>query len=183
MTDTKALARIIDHYADPEWRYGMPYFTEDDRDKRLKFTPDMVKRAADMAAVGATESQIADRLGIRTHTLQRWANTYPDFGEALRVNMEAADERVKRALYQRCVGYDYVEESIVVDQNTHEVRSVPVRVVHVPADAKAALSWLAKRQRDDWGDAPINNNVNVAVVNRIERHVVYPDAKQPNAED
>lgn len=181
--DLPALRRIIDHYADPEWRYGMPYFTEDDRDKRLKYTPDMAKRAADMAYLGATEAQIADRLGVQVITLQRWMNTYPEFGEALRLNLEAADERVKRALYQRAVGYEYVKQAVQIDQETGSAAIVPVEVVHVPADPKAALSWLAKRQKDEWGDAPVNNNVNVAVVNRIERHVVYPDAKPAHIEN
>lgn len=156
--DLPALRRIIDHYADPEWRYGMPYFTEDDRDKRLKYTPDMAKRAADMAYLGATEAQIADRLGVQVITLQRWMNTYPEFGEALRLNLEAADERVKRALYQRAVGYEYVSEEIKTvsggkDAGSH-IERVPT-VVHVPADPTAALNWLKKRQPETWGDKAV----------------------------
>ena len=139
---------------EPDYSYGVPSFV---LEHRLKYIPEMAERAADMAAVGATPAQIAERLGVTKLTLDRWMNDYPEFHEALKLNMGAATERVKRALYQRAVGYEYVSEEIKVvaqGDGVSAIERVPV-VVHVPADASAALNWLKKCDPDTWGDKAV----------------------------
>jgi len=66
----------------------------------------------------------------------------------VRVGKDAADDRVERALYQRAVGYDYAAEKIVTPKGGGPV-AVPY-MVHIPADVRAALHWLAIRRPKPW---------------------------------
>lgn len=147
---------------DPEFNYGVPAFPTD---MKLKYMPELAQRAADMASFGATTAQIAERLGVTKPTLDRWMNTYAEFNEALTMNMEQADERVKRSLYQRAVGYEYATEEIrtvSIGDGMSEIVRVPT-VVHVPADPKAAMDWLRKRDPDNWGDKGIKAGEGISV--------------------
>jgi hypothetical protein len=101
---------------------------------------------------GATDIEVADILGISVRTFYRWCLLHDDFTAAVRVGKDAADDRVERALYQRAVGYDHVADKVVTPRG-----GGPVTVqymVHVPADVRAALHWLAIRRPKPWARLP-----------------------------
>ena len=117
-----------------------------------QYTPDLARIAGRLCRNGATDIEVADILGISVRTFHRWCAQHDDFTAAVRVGKEAADDRVERSLYQRAVGYDYTAEKIVTTPGGGPV--VMFYTVHVPADVRAALHWLAMRRPRPWACMP-----------------------------
>ena len=106
-----------------------------------------------MCQLGATDSDLAEALGLSTRTIWRWRSTYGEFCHALKVGKGPTDDRVERSLYQRAVGYSY--NAVKVMQNNGE----PVYaeyVEHVPPDPGAAKLWLTNRRPEEWRDKTYN---------------------------
>lgn len=103
--------------------------------------------AAKIAALGATDIEIADILGVGIASIILWKVQHPEFAEALRVAKEPADERVKRSLYQRAVGYTFEATKIFQYEGIPVV--VPYRE-HVPPDVTACAVWLNNRDPKNW---------------------------------
>jgi len=120
-----------------------------------KYEPEYAEQARKLAALGATDREIADFFGVHEATLYRWQQQYPELCEALKVGKEPADERVVRSLYRRAVGYSYDSEKIMQFQGA-EVR-IPY-VEHVPPDTTAMIFWLKNRRPDLWRDRVINEH-------------------------
>jgi len=117
-----------------------------------QYTPDFARIAGRLCRNGATDIEVADILGISLRTFCRWCLQHDAFNAAVRVGKEAADDRVERSLYQRAVGYDYTAEKIVTSPGGGPV--IMFYTVHVPADVRAALHWLAMRRPRPWARAP-----------------------------
>jgi transposase-like protein len=49
-----------------------------------------------MCLAGATDTEIADEIGVSVTTLYNWRAKYPEFLAAIRYGKEHADERVER---------------------------------------------------------------------------------------
>lgn len=110
-----------------------------------KFDPDYCRQAQKLCELGATDLELAAFFEVAGSTIQLWKLNHPEFAEALRIGKEPADERVKRALYQRAVGYSYEAQKIF----QYEGRPVVVDYVeHVPPDIRAIEFWMVNRS--DW---------------------------------
>jgi hypothetical protein len=116
------------------------------------YKPEFARIAERLCRNGATDIEVADILGISVRTFYRWCLLHDEFTAAVRVGKDAADDRVERALYQRAVGYDYTAEKIVTTRDGGPV-AVPYNM-HVPADVRAALHWLAIRRPKPWARLP-----------------------------
>lgn len=110
-----------------------------------------------MAAMGATNEDIADAIGISKRTIIRWTKDHESFCKALAEGKAVSDAKVIKSLYQRATGYDYTEEKKVVevdkDGNVKPIRIETVKK-HVPPDVAAQCFWLKNRQREHWKDRP-----------------------------
>ena len=114
-----------------------------------KFKPEFVDQAAKLAALGATDREIADFFGVDERTLHRWKHEHEAFCQSLKVGKSAADERVEQSLYRRAVGYSFDGEKVFQFQG-QIVRADTVE--HVPPDTTAAIFWLKNRRPEEWRD-------------------------------
>ncbi|MES2042554.1 MAG: helix-turn-helix domain-containing protein [Pseudomonadota bacterium] len=113
------------------------------------YTPALAGIAERLCRNGATDAEIAEILGICVRTLYRWRGEHEAFAAAFTVGKELADDRVERALYQRAVGYTARAEKVVTRRGTAAPAVVSYQV-HIPADVRAALHWLAMRRPETW---------------------------------
>lgn len=119
-----------------------------------KYSEEMVEKAKKLSLIGATDLEIADILGINPLTLYRWRNTHPEFCKALKTGKDEADERVKRRLYDRALGYTTTEQNIVKirDEFGHEKIEIVTIEKHYPPDPTSLIFWLKNRQPNEWRD-------------------------------
>lgn len=143
-----------------------------------KYQPEFAKQAKMLAKLGATDMEIAEFFGITDRTLYRWKNEYREFCQALKVSKTEADERVKRALYQRAVGYSYNTEKVF----QHQGKVVRAKTVeHCPPDVAAAFIWLKNRDRENWSDRPDPIQATETAPKAVP--VTVQDASLPEPED
>lgn len=110
-----------------------------------------------LAAMGATNDEIADAMGVSKRTILRWAKEHKSFGKALEEGKGVSDAKVIRSLYQMATGYEYTEEKRIVEYGTDgSVKPVRVEktIKHVQPSVAAQCFWLKNRQRDRWQDRP-----------------------------
>ena len=140
------------------------------------YKPEFARIAQRLCRNGATDIEVADVLGISVRTFYRWCLLHDEFTAAVRVGKDAADDRVERALYQRAVGYEYVAEKIVTPKGGGPV-AVPYNM-HVPADVRAALHWLAIRRPRPWAHVPEPDTDIAAIIAERRQHVAKDSARQ-----
>lgn len=140
-----------------EWRKGPLMATNSD------YRPDFARQAKALCEFGATDVELAEYFAVTSRTIYTWKHRHSEFGAALKVGKEAADERVIRALYHRALGYTHSAVKIfppkVVKEKGEDgkvtVKVVPVTVEyqeHFPPDTLACIYWLKNRQPEKWKD-------------------------------
>jgi hypothetical protein len=141
------------------------------------YKPDFARIAERLCRNGATDIEVADILGISVRTFYRWCLLHDEFTTAVRTGKDAADDRVERALYQRAVGYDYTVEKIVTPKGGGPV--VMPYMMHVPADPRAAMHWLAIRRPKPWARVPEAPQTDIAaIIAERRRHVAIEADRQ-----
>ena len=106
--------------------------------------------------------QLAEVLGVKRTTVEKWVQLYPDFKAAVHRGREAFDTgKVEQSLLKRALGYEFTERTeknvflIGKKRNTDIEVAVPAREVvtmhkFMPPDVKAIMFWLQNRQPDRW---------------------------------
>jgi hypothetical protein len=157
--------------------YGGRPTTWDDRNVTI---------AEQLAALGATDLEIAQAFEVSIRTIHRWKLEYPAFREALMVGKEAADAKVAESLFKRATGYSFDSEKVFfVDGEAHRVEIIE----HVPPDTKAAMWWLQNRNPKEWRDVRhIKHDVEEGSnldqwLNKLNGSVVLPVADDEGASD
>ncbi len=113
---------------------------------KATFAPDHLDLVRMIAMRGATDEELAQNFGVAPAVFRAWKSRYPSFKEAIEKGRTRADAEVLVGLYQRCVGYDYVEEQAVGGRSP-EVLEVQR---HAPPSVEGAKAWLAARQSEHW---------------------------------
>lgn len=116
-----------------------------------KFKPEFIEQAAKLAALGATDREVAEFFDVEERTLHRWKHTVPEFCQSLKVGKDCADERVEQSLYRRAVGYSHDAVKIFMPAGADKPVYAPF-VEHVAPDTTAAIFWLKNRRKDEWRD-------------------------------
>lgn len=113
-----------------------------------KYDPAFVEQAQKLAALGATDREVAEFFNVDERTLHRWKHEHEDFCQSLKLGKEASDARVEQSLYRRAIGYDHDATKIAVNAQG-EVTQVPF-TEHYPPDTTAGIFWLKNRRPDQW---------------------------------
>ena len=116
-----------------------------------KYDPALADQARKLCLLGATDQEIADFFEINVATVYRWKHDFPDFCEALKVGKVEADERVKRALYHRAVGYEQEAVKIFMPAGAAKPVYAPY-TERIAPDTTAAIFWLKNRDPANWRD-------------------------------
>lgn len=146
-----------------------------------KYSPAYVEQGRKLAALGATDRDVADFFGVAESTLNLWKITHAEFSEALKVGKDVADDRVEQSLYRKAVGYTFDSEKVF--QYEGEVVRAPI-VEHVPPSDTAAIFWLKNRRSGVWRDKQEVDHTftNIAEVLAARRAKVAALNEQPDGE-
>jgi hypothetical protein len=122
------------------------------------FRPEFVDQVRQLCQLGATDAELAQFFEVNRSTIFEWRAAHPEFSDALKIGKSFADERMKRSLYQRGIGYEYqsvkiVEEGVIGDKSgklTLVKRTTSTE--HVAGDVGAQKLWLTNRLPREWRD-------------------------------
>lgn len=124
------------------------------RGRPSKYSDEKKHFACGMAAMGATDEQICEKLGICKQTLYNWYEEYPDLVDSVKKNKQEMDEKVEKSLFQLATGYEYDAEkpmAIGVEYGKTEIQIAKYRE-KVPPNTTAMIFWLKNRQPAKWRD-------------------------------
>lgn len=121
------------------------------------YKPEFPKLAEKLAALGATDIEVADFFEVDVRTIYRWKHEYPEFCQALNVGKDKADERVVNSLFQKAVGYEQEAVKIFMPAGAESPVYAPFREKIAP-DTTAAIFWLKNRRPADWRDKIVSEH-------------------------
>ena len=142
------------------------------------YKPEFDAEAAEMAANGATDQELADYFGVSVRAIHRWKNTQPSFRQAIKAAKDISDDRVERSLYERALGYERDEVDIRVVNG--EIVQTPVRKFY-PPDTTAAIFWMKNRRPAEWREVKaveLSGNNGGPVQQNLTVQFVKPDEGQ-----
>ena len=111
------------------------------------FQNEYIDQARKLAELGATDMEVADFFEVDVRTIYRWKNSIEEFCQSLKVGKESADNRVKRALFQRAVGFEH--DSVKIFCNEGHMIEAPFRE-YIPPDTTAGIFWLKNRLPEEF---------------------------------
>lgn len=116
---------------------------------------------------GATDEEIAKRLGINVDTLYSYKKKFSEFSESIKKSKEIFDSEVENALFERCLGGKVslkrpFKVKRTIYSNGKRVREEEEVVMadyeeYVVPDTTAQIFWLKNRRPDKWRDKPIED--------------------------
>jgi hypothetical protein len=115
------------------------------------YRDEYAEQAVKLAAMGATDAEIAAFFEVDVRTIYRWKHTREAFCQALKVGKDVADDRVARSLYQRAIGYEQEEVKIFMPAGAEDPVYAPFTAKIAP-DTTAAIFWLKNRRPEEWRD-------------------------------
>lgn len=115
------------------------------------YKPEYANQAIHLTKLGATDSQLAEFFSVSEQTINSWKKKHPKFLESLKEGKSIADNEVKKALYQRAIGYSHLEDKIF--NNGGEALIVET-TKHYPPDTVACIFWLKNRDPENWREKP-----------------------------
>ncbi len=119
-----------------------------------KYKPEYARIARTMCSMGATDAELADAFDVTVQTIWRWTSAHKEFCYALKIDKGEYDDRIKRSLAQRALGYTYDAVKIFMPAGASEPVYAKYRE-HVPPDPGAAKVWLCNRQPKEWRDKQV----------------------------
>jgi len=105
---------------------------------------------------GASDEEIANRLGIAYSTFRLYAEKESALSTVLKKGKEIVDTEVENALLKRALGYEFEETT----QELQDGKLVVTKIVrkHIVADVGAQAFWLKNRASDKWRDKPVQDD-------------------------
>lgn len=127
-------------------------------------------------AKGATQREVAEKLGVAESTLKLWKNKESALMDALEAPQGEVDDQVEAALFKRCVGYDYEEVTRwqTIGRGGELIWLEKRTVKHLPPDPSSIQFWLTNRRRNEWKRMP---EVAIAETDTEQGVVMMPEVK------
>jgi hypothetical protein len=147
-----------------------------------------------LARHGATDTAIAERLGVSISGFSKWKTEHYELDEALERGREFTDTLVENALLKRALGCLSVEitkerKAVGVDDDGETIyKLVPTKKVYkqVLPDVGAAQYWLENRMGSRWTKHPaveIDDNEVNRQISSVAELMMNPVAVRTGAED
>lgn len=134
-----------------------------------KYDPDFPRQAQQLCEMGATGEDLAKFFQVARSQIISWSIRHPEFGAAIRVGREPADDRAEASLYSRVCGFSVErvsQKKEVNDKGELTIVSETVEQVYYPPDVAACFIWLKNRRPTIWRDRhELNARVGVTVQN------------------
>lgn len=105
------------------------------------------------ARSGDTQETIAKKIGITGLTFGRWVANVEPIKKAVRQSKEIIDYKVENALLKLALGYEAVEEKVILGKPDKEGNCVVKRETvtkDIGPNVTACMAWLNNRKPDDW---------------------------------
>jgi hypothetical protein len=141
-----------------------------------KYDPETCPRQAKfLAARGATQSEIADCLGISLAQFKRWLTQYPELYEAVQAGNDTFTPRVERALAERAIGFhvdEYSWREVSKEQYAktgERFELVPTHRKYYPPEVSAIRYHLNNRAKDKWRET---QNIEVETKRRSSKEIL-----------
>ena len=115
-----------------------------------KYKEEFNELARKYCLLGATDKQLSDFLEISEATLNNWKTEHPEFLESIRKGKDVADMDVAEKLYKRAIGYQYKEESKILEGDKIVKKTETIKTM--APDTIAQMFWLKNRQKKHWRD-------------------------------
>lgn len=112
------------------------------------YRPEFAEQAKLLCEGGATDAGLAFYFDVSRRTIRNWRAAHAEFREACNLGKDAADNEVKRSLFERATGYEYVAQKPVLGKDG--IPFVLTYVEHIPADPKSIEYWLNNRCLKEW---------------------------------
>lgn len=108
-----------------------------------------LEEVKDWCRNGATDEEIAKRLGISYSSFKEYKKEFSAFSATLKESKDIVDSQVESALLKRALGYDYEE---ITQERNDKGQLVVTKIVHkqVVPDTTAQIFWLKNRRPDKW---------------------------------
>lgn len=100
---------------------------------------------------GATDKQVAKKIGVSKSTLDLWKLKHPEFSVSLKDWKLKADDEVEASLYKRACGYTCDETKVFCDAKTGKITTKEIKKHYAPSEI-ACFFWLKNRKPDNWRD-------------------------------
>lgn len=116
---------------------------------------------------GLTDLQMMENLRISSQLFYRWKREHPEFAEALRKGKDIVDRQVEKKLFDKAMGYEFVEETkepfLITDKQgrpvldkdgneQYEMRVTKSVTKHIAPDNTSIIFWLKNRKPEQWRD-------------------------------
>lgn len=115
-----------------------------------------LNRLRGYARDGATDEEIAKKVGVSRSTLSTWKKRHASIALALKEGKELVDNKVEESLLKCACGYIYEEEILVQVKQSDGSVKVETRVLkrYAAPSVTAQIFWLKNRRPDKWRDKP-----------------------------
>jgi len=123
-----------------------------DVDFREWLEPDNLMLLEAWARDGYTNSDIANRIGIKPGTLGIWKTRYPEIKAALSKGKEVVDYKVENAMLKSALGYKTKDVKVTTIMRGGEVIETHKEVTtrEQAPNVAAAQTWLFNRLPEKW---------------------------------
>jgi hypothetical protein len=149
------------------------------RGQPTAYRTEFVAKAKKLAELGASDFEMADIFGVSVRTLHRWKHAHPEFCHSLKMGKEVPDERVKRSLFQRAVGYTFASEKVF--QNAGKIVRAKT-IEHCPPDPTSCIFWLKNRLPDEFRDKQeVEHSLAVTLAMMFKASGMHPDGQSDEA--